>query len=316
MQIPSPLCSLCKSDLRIITDPERGEIICKKCGMIISDNTQDITRPEWCATAAFDTLQINDKHRRTGNPTSLSRYDRGLYSIIGKTNKDGAGHRLDASLYSTIKRLRTWDLRTQSHTATAINLMQAFNELDVLSDKLALPDAVVEKTAYIYRKVQKRGLVRGRTITALLAASAYIACREIGIPRTLRDIASASNIKRKHLAKAYRLLLVELDLKVPLVDQMKCIAKVANIANLSEKTKRQAISIMNEVRKKDEILLLSAGKNPMGLAATILYLSCLKTGEKNKTQNDIAQAAGVTEMTLRNRFKDLKSKLELSISHL
>jgi transcription initiation factor TFIIB len=307
MQIPSTICSLCKSDLWIITDPESGEIICNKCGMVISEKIQD--RTEWRGT--FDTIQINYRHSRTGNLTSLSRYDKGLYTIIGKTNKDGAGHKLDAFTYSTIKRLRTWDLRTQSHTATAINLIQAFNELDVLSDKLALPDAVVEKTAYIYRKVQKRGLVRGRTITALLAASAYIACREIGIPRTIRDIASASNIKRKHLAKAYRLLLIELDLKVPLVDQMKCIAKVANIANLNEKTKRQAISIMNEVRKKDETLLLSDGKNPMGFAATIIYLSCLKTGE-NKTQVDISHAAGVTEVTLRNRFKDLKSKIELS----
>jgi transcription initiation factor TFIIB len=314
MQVPSPICSLCKSDLRIITDPESGEIICKKCGMIISDNTQDITRPEWRATtniAAFNTPQINDRHSRTGNnPTSLSSYDMGLYTIIGKTNKDGAGHKLDAALYSTIKRLRTWDLRTQRHTATAINLTQAFNELDVLKDKLALPDAVVEKTAYVYRRAQRRGLTRGRTITALLAACVYAACREMSTPRTLRDIAAASNINRKHLAKAYRLLLVELDLKVPLVDQIKCIAKVANKAELSEKTKRQAISIMNEVSKKDEILLLSAGKNPMGLAAAILYLSCLKTGEKIRL-NDIAQAAGVTEMTLRNRFKDLKSKLEL-----
>jgi len=316
MQVPLPICSLCKSDLRIITDPETGEIICKKCGMIVSDNTQDITRPEWHATtttniAAFNTPQINDRHSRTGNnPTSLSSYDMGLYTIIGKTNKDGAGHKLDAALYSTIKRLRTWDLRTQSRTGTATNLIQAFNKLDILNDKLALPDAVVEKTAYIYRKAQKRGLVKGRSINALLAASAYIACREIGIPRSLTDIAVTSNIKRKHLARAYRLLLIELDLTVPLVDQIKCIAKVANIANISEKTKRQAISIMNEVRKNDETLL-SDGKNPMGFAATILYLSCLKTGE-NKTQVDISHAAGVTEVTLRNRFKDLKSKIELS----
>jgi transcription initiation factor TFIIB len=224
MQVPSPICSLCKSDLRIITDPETGEIICKKCGMIVSDNTQDITRSEWHATttrniAAFNTPQIHDRYSRTGNnPTSLSSYDMGLYTIIGKTNKDGAGHRLDASLYSTIKRLRTWDLGTQRHTVTAINLMQAFYELDILKDKLALPDAVVEKTA---------------------------------------------------------------------------------------------ISIMNEVSKKNEILLLSVGKNPMELAASILYLSCLKTGEKIRL-NDIAQAAGVTEVTLRNRFKDLKSKIELS----
>jgi transcription initiation factor TFIIB len=301
------VCSICGKGKgkTVIIDPESGEIICSNCGMVISDKVQDMSRPEW---RAFSAEEVNDRCR-TGAPTSLSSYDMGLYTIIGRTDKDAAGHKLDASTYSTIKRLRAWDFRTQSRTATAINLMHAFNELDVLSDKLALPDAAVEKTAYIYRKAQRRGLVRGRSINALLVASAYIACREIGIPRSLRDIASASNIKRKHLAKAYRLLLIELDLKVPLVDQMKCIAKVANMANLSEKTKRQAISIMNEVRK-DEILL-SAGKNPMGFAATILYLSSINIGE-NITQNDIAQAAGVTEVTLRNRLKDLKSKLKLS----
>jgi transcription initiation factor TFIIB len=301
------VCSICGKGKgkTVIIDPESGEIICTNCGMVISDKVQDMSRPEW---RAFSAEEVNDRCR-TGAPTSLARHDRGLYTIIGRTDKDGAGHKLDAYTYSTIKRLRVWDFRTQSRTATSINLMHAFNELDVLSDKLALPDAAVEKTAYIYRKAQKRGLVRGRSINALLAASAYIACREIEIPRSLRDIASASNIKRKHLAKAYRLLLIELDLKVPLVDQTKCIAKVANMANLSEKTKRQAISIMNEVRK-DEILL-SAGKNPMGFAATILYVSSINIGE-NITQNDIAQAAGVTEVTLRNRLKDLKSKLELS----
>ena len=301
------VCSICGKGKgkTVIIDPESGEIICSNCGMVISDKVQDMSRPEW---RAFSAEEVNDRCR-TGAPTSLARHDRGLYTIIGRTDKDGAGHKLGASTYSTIKRLRVWDFRTQSRTATAINLMHAFNELDVLSDKLALPDAAVEKTAYIYRKAQRRGLVRGRSINALLAASAYIACREIGIPRSLRDIASASNMKRKHLAKAYRLLLIELDLKVPLVDQMKCIAKVANMANLSEKTKRQAISTMNQVRK-DEILL-SAGKNPMGFAATILYVSSINIGE-NITQNDIAQAAGVTEVTLRNRLKDLKSKLKLS----
>ncbi|MFL6365831.1 MAG: transcription initiation factor IIB family protein, partial [Nitrososphaeraceae archaeon] len=165
----------------------------------------------------------------------------------------------------------------------------------------------VEKAAYMYRKAKSNGLTRGRTISGLVAASIYAACREMGTPRTLKDIAAAANINRKYLAKAYRLLLIELDIKVPVVDQIKCIARVANKANLSEKTKRQAIRIMDEITQ----MQISAGKNPMGLAATILYLSCLKTGE-NKTQTDISQAAGVTEVTLRNRFKELKKKLELS----
>jgi transcription initiation factor TFIIB len=125
-------------------------------------------------------------------------------------------------------------------------------------------------------------------------------------PRTLKDIAAAASISQKHLAKMYRLLLMELDVKVPAVDQIRCIAKVANKANLSEKTKRGAILMMDEVTKKQ----IAAGKNPMGLAATILYLSCLKTGE-NKTQTDIAAAAGVTDVTIRNRYKELKGKLDL-----
>jgi transcription initiation factor TFIIB len=302
---PSAICPVCKSDLLLVTDPDSGEDICKKCGMIVSDKVQDISRPEW--RNALDTVEINNRRSRTGIPISLARYDMGLSTVIGRTDRDASGKKIDAAMHTTMQRLRTWDSRAHIRTSSDISLIQAFNELDIVKDKLALPDAVVEKSAYIYRKAKNNGLTRGRTISGLVAASVYAACREMSTLRTLKDIAAAANINRKHLAKIYRLLLIELDIKVPLVDQIKCIAKVANKANLSEKTKRQAIRIMDEVTEKQ----ISAGKNPMGFAATILYLSCIKTGEI-KTQTDIAQAAGVTEVTLRNRFKELKSRLELS----
>ena len=302
---PAAICPLCKSDLLIITDPESGEDICNKCGMIVSDKIQDINRREW--RNMFDTVEITNKHRRTGIPISLARHDMGLSTVIGRTDRDASGKKIDAAMHTTMQRLRTWDSRTHVRTSSDISLIQAFNELDIVKDKLALPDAVVENSAYIYRKAKSNGLTRGRTISGLVAACVYAACREMGTPRTLKDIAAAANINPKHLAKAYRLLLIELDIKVPLVDQIKCIAKVANKANLTERTKRQAIRIMDEVTEKQ----ISAGKNPMGFAATILYLSCLKTGE-NKTQTDIARAAGITDVTIRNRFKELKSKLEVS----
>ncbi|MFL6370477.1 MAG: transcription initiation factor IIB family protein, partial [Nitrososphaeraceae archaeon] len=146
-----------------------------------------------------------------------------------------------------------------------------------------------------------------RTISGVLAAAIYIACREMGISRTLKDIAAYSDVKLKEVAKSYRLLCIELDLKVPIVDPMKYIAKVANKANLSEKTKRQAAEIMNNITKRE----ISAGKNPMGLAASVLYMSSLKTGE-NITQGHLSDAAGVTEVTLRNRYKDLMNRLELN----
>jgi transcription initiation factor TFIIB len=206
-----------------------------------------------------------------------------------------------------MERLRIWDFRTQRHTPTDRNLSLAFNELDILKDKLGLPDAVFEKAAYIYRKAQQRGLVRGRTISSILAAAVYIACREMGISKTLKDIVAVSNIRLKIISKTYRKLLVELNYKVPVSDPMKCISRVANNTNLSERTKHQALYMMNEVAEKG----ISVGKDPMGLAATVLYVSSLKTGEKI-TKTEIAKSAGVTEVTLRNRFKDLKGTLELN----
>jgi transcription initiation factor TFIIB len=303
MEPPSPqpkpfsTCPMCKDNLRIITDTNSGETICSRCGMIVLDKTQNINQPEW---RAFSSAEHEDRSR-TGIPMSLAVYDMGLACVIGKTNRNAGGKKMD----NAMQRLRILDSRAYIHGSSDIGLIHAFNILRILKDKLTLPYVVVEKAAYIYRKAHERKLSRGRLVTALVAASVHIACREMNTPRTLKDIAAASNIKRKQLAKAYRLLHIEFDIKVPLADQTKCIAKIANKSNLSERTKRHAIRIMDEIRETQ----ISAGKNPMALAATILYFSCLKTGE-NKSQVDIAKAAGVTEVTMRNRSRELKNKLE------
>jgi transcription initiation factor TFIIB len=302
----SIICSICNNDQTSITDPESGETICSNCGMVMLDNIQD-SRPEW-RSFTTTTDEVNNRRRersRTGMPTSLARHDMGLATMIGRANKDASGQVLDAAMRSTMERLRTWDFRTQAHTSTDRNLRQAFSQLDRLKDKLGLPDSVIEKTAYIYRKVQERGLVRGRSVSAILAAAIYIACREMGFPRILKDITAISNIRHKYIAQAYRLLIMELDLKIPLIDPIKCITRIANNAKISEKTRRQAIDIMHSVTRSG----ISAGKDPMALAAAVLYLSCLKTDE-NKIQRYIAEAAGVTEVTVRNRYKNIISQLD------
>ncbi|PWU81663.1 MAG: hypothetical protein DLM72_05880 [Candidatus Nitrosopolaris wilkensis] len=145
---------------------------------------------------------------------------------------------------SRMERLRRWDHRIKTSTFKVGNLMVAFNQLDTSKDKLGLPDTIVENTAYIYRKAQQRGLVRGRTISAVSHAAMYIACRELGIPKTLKEIAVVNNIKRTTLAKSYRLLINKLDIKIPNIDPTKCITKVANKANLNEKTKRKATATL------------------------------------------------------------------------
>jgi transcription initiation factor TFIIB len=205
---------------------------------------------------------------------------------------------------SSMERLRTWDFRTQVHTSTDKSLRIAFNELDRLKDKLGLSEAIIENAAYIFRKAHQRGKVRGRSIPAFMAAAI---CRQMQASRTLDDIATTSNVKRKSIARYHRELVFEFQLEVPEIDSTKCISRVANNANITEKTKHQAINLMNEVVKRG----MSAGKDPMGLAAAVLYTSCIKTGEQ-KSQIDLANAAQTADATIRNRVKDLKNRLELN----
>ncbi|MCH8834203.1 MAG: transcription initiation factor IIB, partial [Thaumarchaeota archaeon] len=205
------------------------------------------------------------------------------------------------SMKKTLKRLRIWDNRSPVNYSGEKNLISAFTELGKMKDKLALSDAVIEKAAYIYRKALDKKLVRGRSITAVIAASLYAACRDTETPRTLNDITAAINIKRKDLALSYRMLVKELGLKIPVVDSVQCIARIASKAGLSEKTKRYAVKILKKAKQNE----ISAGKDPMGLAASALYISNNRMG-MNCSQRIIAQAAGVTEVTLRNRCKGLK----------
>ena len=186
--LTSNVCTLC-SGHTIITDPESGEIICGNCGMVFFDKNQE-TRREW---RAFNAEDPKDKIR-TGMPRSLARHDMGLSTVIGRNNMDAAGQTLDASMCCRMGRLRTWDFRAQDSGSGDRNLRQAFSELFRLKDKLGLSDAIFEKTAYIYRKAHRRGLVRGRTTSGILSAAIYIACRELETPKTLKDILAVSTI--------------------------------------------------------------------------------------------------------------------------
>ena len=285
----------------MVTDSTTGEMFCGGCGFVMTERVEE-SGPEW---RSFSKEEHEDRSR-TGTPTSLAMHDMGLATIIGPADKDASGKPLSASMKSTIERLRTWDSRSQVHEPVDRNFRQAFSELDRLKDKLALSDSVIEKTGYSYRKALVKVLVRGRSIAGLVGAAVYAAWRDTETPRTLTDVASGINIKRKDVARCYRLLLRELDLKMPVVDPIKCVARIASKAGLSEKTKRKALQILKDAADIE----ISAGKDPMGLAAAALYLSCVMNGE-NKTQKDVAQAAGVTEVTIRNRYKGLKESLKL-----
>lgn len=294
-------CSTCniKED-RLVTDVVSGEIVCSNCGTVVIDGIEEIGK-EWINPKDHET----DKSR-IGMPFSLAVHDMNLSTIIGKTNKDSAGQLIDSGMQARMNRLRIWDSRTMYRDSSSRNFTTAFVLLGKLKDKLSLTPSIVEKTAYTYRKVQEDGLIRGRTIGAVLVACLYITCREQGVSRTIDELAEASNIRRKAIAKIYRDIVFHLNRKMPQVNCFQCIDKIANKIELNEITTRHARDLMKKVLEQE----FSAGKDPMGFAGAVLYVSLQMEG-KTVRQIDIADAAGVTEVTIRNRAKELKSKLHL-----
>jgi len=294
-----PKCPSC-GNKKIVTDQNTGELFCGKCGIVITDKIVDASA-EW---RSFSNEGGTDP-TRTGAPTSLTMHDRGLSTIIGTVNKDASGKPLSTSMKSTIERLRTWDSRSQTNSSADRNLRQALNEMNKLKDKLSLSDTVIQKSAYIYRKALEKKLVRGRSIQGLVAACLYAACRNTETPRTLQDISNGMNVRKKDIARCYRLIFRELELKMPVVDPIKGVSRIASIAELGEKTKRKAIEILNQAKDSG----LVAGKDPMGIAAASLYLACISTGEI-KSQKEISLASGITEVTIRNRCAGLRKMLK------
>jgi transcription initiation factor TFIIB len=299
-QTPISCHSCTTTDIKApVTDPNSGEVICSNCGRILSEGEEQNSK-EW-RDFGLDYSSLQD---RVGAPQTLARHDLGLSTIIGSLNKDASGKKLEPAMRSMMNRIAMWDRRSQIRTSKGESLRPAFYQLAALRDKLGLPDSIIETTAYIYRKAQHRRLIHGSTINASLAAAAYTALRAAGTPRSLNEISEVSNLRRKEVARAYRRIISDLDLSVPAPDPVKCVSKISNKAGLSETTKRVALGMLHYVMKRGE----GAGKNPMALASSILYLASLRTGE-DITQEDLAIVAGITEVTLRVRVRDLRKKL-------
>ena len=297
-------CEMCDpSESKMITDVESGEIICNRCGIVVVRDLED-TKKIW------HKVEDNGSDTRNGNPSSLTLYDQGLTTKIGNTNRDASGNVINSMMMIRLNRMKNLDRRSQINKS-ARNLGRAFRQLDSLKDKLGLSNAVIEKTAYIYRKVQEAGLVRGRKVNTVLGASLYVACREFEIPRTLREISAVNNEKYRETSRVYRQIVLHLEKQVPRINLFRYIEKVGKKAKLDEKNIREALRLMKKVQEKG----LSAGKEPMGIVGAVIYLSLPKSDENIRqriiTQAIIADAAGVSEVTIRNVYKEIEKKLSL-----
>lgn len=226
--------------------------------------------------------------------------------MIGKENTDASGNQIDSATKLRMGRLRMWNSISRSHSSRERSLQRAFTLLSKIKDRLGLPDYITEKAAYVYRKAQEKGLIRGDSIGSVLAASIHVAARQSDVLRTLDEISAIIDVKPKQAGRSYRRIVTQLDIKVPIMDYKKYIIRIANRLGFDEKAKRKALELGARAQKKDALV----GKDPLGMAASILYLVNLTERKKSPlTQADIAGAAAVTEVTIRNRSKELRKKL-------
>ena len=273
------------------------------CGLVLHEKLMD-DGPEW---RAFDMEQM-DKRSRVGAPTTYTIHDKGLSTMIDWRNQDIFGKNLTPKRRAQIYRLRKWQRRIRVSDAKERNLAVALSELDRIASHLSLPRNVREVAAMIYRKAVDSRLIRGRSIEGVCAAALYAACRRCRIPRTLEEISGFAKVNKKEIGRSYRYIARKLNINIPPTDPVDYISRFVADLKLSGTVQKKSIEILRRAVTSG----LTSGRGPMGLAAASIYIASLMFNER-RTQREIAETAKVTEVTVRNRYKELVEKLQINV---
>jgi len=295
-------CPKCGSTY-LTKDYSRAELVCEKCGLVIDAEMID-HGPEW---RAFDNEQ-REKKTRTGSPMTYTIHDKGLSTNISWQNRDAYGKSIPTRNRAQLYRLRKWQTRTRISDGTERNLALALTALDRMSSSLSLPRNVRETAAVIYRKAVRKNLIRGRSIEGVTAAVLYAACRQCNVPRTLEEVSTITEMKKKEIGRNYRNISRKLELKLLPTTPHDYISRFCSRLDLSNDVQIKTIEILKKASQKE----LTSGRGPTGLAAASLYIASVLCGER-RTQREVAEVAGVTEVTIRNRYKELAKKLDIDI---
>jgi transcription initiation factor TFIIB len=296
-------CPECGSP-RLMHDSEAAEIVCMDCGIVVQQKIAD-RGPEW---RAFDEDQ-RSKRTRVGAPLTYTIHDKGLSTTIDWHDRDVYGKSLSPGQKAQVYRLRKWQRRIRVSDATERNLAFALSEITKISNNINLPKNILETASVIYRKAVKERLIRGRSIQGVTSAAIYLACRQCGLPRTLDEVAQASTVTKKEIGRSYRFLVKELNYTIPPLKPSQYITKFSNQLTMQGKVEEIAHKILVAAKE----IKLTSGRGPTGIAAAASYVASVLTGER-KTQREIAEIAQVTEVTIRNRYKELVERLTFQIS--
>jgi transcription initiation factor TFIIB len=291
------------------------------------------------------------KTTRASGSTSYSLHDYGLRTEIGFTSKDYSGRSIDHQMAEQMNNMRRWHSRIRVASTKERRLSNVLSKINETCSVMSLPKTLVETAAMLYRNYENKSEAKGKSIACIAAATIYLACKRFSVVRSLEEIVKSAGITKQHAssvklaAKYYRIMVMEMGVfteeqssttngsilssstgssfkstfSSPSVIQSKpipvtlaidqYISKLANTAKIDTKVERLAIDIAHKTKDS----LLGDGKAPNGLAAAYIYLAAVLLGF-NLLQMDISSLAGITEVTIRNRCKDILTNFKLIVN--
>jgi len=291
---PEKTCPECGSNI-FIEDKKMGEIVCAKCGLVYQENIIDFGQ-EW---RAFDADQL-ERRARGGAPVTIVKHDKGVSAEVGKGLAEL--YKVPSKKRAQYYRIAKWHkklLRVRER-----NLSLAMNELQRLVSFLQLPKSVHERAAKYYERIVSEGLVRGRSVEAIIAALVFAVSKEMGVPRSMEEIIEASGVDKKDLSKTYRQVARALGIRIVPTDPASYVSRYCSELRLSDKVLVKAVEILKKAKSKE----LTRGKGPGGIAGAAIYIASLLLNEK-RSQREISNVCGVTEVTIRNRAYEIARKI-------
>jgi len=276
---------------------DKGEVICRNCSYVIDDTLIDFGED----SRAFDFEEMSNKSR-TGAPFD-PRVANNLTTAVGNSTDLDRLPKKTKQLMQRIRKKNSW-----TSSSLEVNFSTALTQLRLISSYVRLPDQVEREAAVIYRRAAEKGLTIKRSIESIVVGSAYIAARQYGLPKTMDEFVKASKISKKVLGKTYKMIVRELDLKLTPSNPVDYVERFGSSLGLSAKVQTEAIKMIEKSQNQE----ITSGLSPVSVAATTLYLSALKLGER-RTQKEVSEATNITEATLRSRCKDFMKALKIKV---
>jgi len=320
-------CPECRANL--IQDYSKGEYFCEGCGYVALEQIADYGRE----SNATD-FEEKSKNTRASGSTSFALHDYGLRTEIASGSRDYAGRSIDYQMAETMNNIRKWHIRSRIVSSQERRLSNVLTKINETCAAMSLPKLLVETAAMLYRNFESNHEAKGKSIACMAAATIYLACKKCSVVRSLGEIVDATGTKDqdrsyvKLASKYYRMMVMEMGIfteqqdLAPIAPSLPpqiqpvvalvidhYISKLANMAKIDTKVERLAIDIAH----KTDDHLLADGKAPNGLAAAYIYIASVLLGV-NILQRDVSSLSGVTEVTIRNRCKDILTCFKLKVT--